>query len=305
MTPRDRLRELVKQAVITAETTFGGDQLRAYQRAIERETSDRARWALEAMLENARIAAARKYPLCDDTGVPHLFLEVGAEVALPAELFLAMQEGVAEGQRALPTRPMGVMGSVVERLSQSGGLSDDPAAVVPPAFVTKPVPGDELRVTVLMLGGGPEIRAKTLRVFHKRSADGVIREAASWAAESAAQLGCTPVIPCIGIGRTHYEATTLMLEALKDGNLDRQSDFETAVTEAVNATGTGPIGLRGSVTALGSFVNVGPARASGVRVVCMRPSCAVDPRRSTFVLKASELSGEATSRGPSPRRRTA
>jgi fumarate hydratase subunit alpha len=297
MTVRDRVRELARAAVITAETTFRADQYGAYQRARERETGDGARWALEAMLANARIAEKKGYPLCDDTGIPHLFLEVGEGVTLAGEVLVALQEGVADGQRALPTRPMGVLGNVAERLSQSGGLSDDPAAVVPPAMVVKVVPGDELRVTLMMMGGGPEIRGKTFRVFHERSAEKVIREAATWAAEAAGQLGCTPIIPSIGIGRTHYEATTLMLEAIKDGDLDRQSDLENLVTDTVNATGTGAIGLGGSVTALGSFVRVGPARASGIRVVCMRPSCAVDPRRATFVLSASDLQ-ERRSGGP-------
>lgn len=289
MTPRERVVELVKNALITAETTFRADQIHAYERAIQQETSPRARWALEAMLENARIAEAKKYPLCDDTGIPHLFVEVGHGITLTGDLLEAMKEGVAAGQRAVPTRPMGVMGNVVERLSQTGGLSEDPAAVIPPAITVKPVAGSELRVTVLMLGGGPEIRAKTFRVYHKRSAETVIQEAAKWAAESAGQLGCTPTIPCIGIGRTHYEATTMMLEALKDGNLDQQSEYEKMVTDTVNATGTGSLGLRGSVTALGSFIGVGPARASGIRVVCMRPSCCVDPRRGTGVLDAVAL----------------
>jgi len=289
MTPREKVVALVKDALITAETTFREDQVRAYQRAILRERHDGSRWVLETMLENARIAAAKTFPLCDDTGIPHLFVEVGSEVCLTGDLLSAMREGVAAGQRALPTRPMSVLGNDAERLAQSGGLSEDPAAVVPPAMVIAPVPGDELRVTVLMLGGGPEIRSRTYRVFHQRSAENVIREAGKWAAEAAAQLGCTPTIPCLGIGRTHYEATTLMLQAMKDGDLDRQSEFETLVTEMVNATGTGSLGLRGTVTALGSFVRVGPARASGVRIVCMRPSCAVDPRRATAVLKAAEL----------------
>ena len=289
MTPREKVVALVKDALITAETTFREDQVRAYQRAILRERHDGSRWVLETMLENARIAAAKTFPLCDDTGIPHLFVEVGSEVCLTGDLLSAMREGVAAGQRALPTRPMSVLGNDAERLAQSGGLSEDPAAVVPPAMVIAPFPGDELRVTVLMLGGGPEIRSRTYRVFHQRSAENVIREAGKWAAEAAAQLGCTPTIPCLGIGRTHYEATTLMLQAMKDGDLDRQSEFETLVTEMVNATGTGSLGLRGTVTALGSFVRVGPARASGVRIVCMRPSCAVDPRRATAVLKAAEL----------------
>ena len=289
MGSRDIVVQRVEAALIEAATTFRDDQLRAYQRAIEAETNEAARWALEAMLENARVAAARGYPLCDDTGIPHLIVEVGAEVTLTGELLAAVKEGVAAGQRALPTRPMGLKGSDEERLSQSGGISDDPAAVVPPAMMLKMVPGDELRITVLLQGGGPEIRSRTFRVFHERSAEKVIREAASWAAEAAPKLGCTPMTPCIGIGRTHYEATTLMLEAMQQGTFDRQNEWERLVTELVNGTKTGSLGLGGSVTALGCFLRVGPQRASGLRHVCMRPACAVDPRRGIAVFKRDEL----------------
>ena len=155
MTVPQRVRELARAAVITAETTFRPDQYRAYERARASETGGGARWALETMLENARIAERKGYPLCDDTGIPHLFLEVGVGVTLGGDVLAALQEGVADGQRALPTRPMGVVGNVAERLSQSGGLSDDPAAVAPPAMIVKVVPGAELRVTLMMLGGGP------------------------------------------------------------------------------------------------------------------------------------------------------
>lgn len=291
MGPYDRVTDLIKEAVITASTTFREDQYRAYQRAIERETHPASRWVLEAMVENARIAAAKKYPLCDDTGIPHLFLEVGAEVTLTGAVLNALREGVAAGQRALPTRPMGLMGSDDQRISQSGGVSDDPAAVVPPNMLVKVVPGGELAVTVLMLGGGPELRSTTYRVFHERSAERVIREAGRWAAEVASKLGCTPTIPQIGIGRTHYEAASLMLEAMKDADFDHQSDWEREVTEMVNATGSGSLGLKGSVTALGSFIKVGPQRASGQRMVCMRPGCSVDIRRATVVFTAQDLRG--------------
>ena len=291
MTPRERVVQAVKSALLTAATTFREDQYRAYQRAIERETKGGSRWAMEAMVENARVAEKKSYPLCDDTGIPHLFVEVGAEIALTGDLLAAMRDGVAEGQRALPTRPMGIKGTDEERLSQSGGLSEDPAAVVPPNMLVKTVPGHELRVTVMMLGGGPEIRAQTYRVFHERSAEKVIREAGKWAMEAAAKLGCSPVSPFVGIGRTHYEATTLMLEAMKEANFDQQNEWETMVAEMVNSTGTGSLGLRGDVTALGAFIKVGPQRASGVRIACMRPGCAVDPRRGTVVLRAAELAG--------------
>jgi fumarate hydratase subunit alpha len=133
------------------------------------------------------------------------------------------------------------------------------------------------------------LRSTTVKVFHERNAEGVIREAGKWAADVASKLGCTPTIPCIGIGRTHYEATTMMLEAMKEGDLDRQNEWEQIVTEMVNASGSGSLGLRGAVTALGSFIRVGPQRASGQRMVCMRPGCSVDVRRATVIVKAREL----------------
>ncbi len=289
MTPYDKIVSAAKEALITAATTFREDQYGAYERAVERETNEPSRWAMEAMIENAHIAAGKKYPLCDDTGIPHVILEVGTEVQLHGNLIAAVLEGVAAGQRVLPTRPMGLKGSDEERLSQRGGLSEDPAAVVPPAIMVRSVPGHELRITVLLLGGGPEIRSQTYRVFHERSAEKVIREAGRWAVEAAAKLGCTPMVPCIGIGRTHYEATTLMLQAMQEGDFDRQNDWEVMVADMVNSTGTGSLGLRGSVTALGSFIKVGPQRASGVRIACMRPGCAIDPRRGTAVLSGAEL----------------
>ena len=289
MRPHEKIVIAVREALIEAATTFRGDQYRAYARAVESESNEASRWAMQAMIENARIAAAKRYPLCDDTGIPHIFLEVGADVPLNGDLLAAVGEGVAEGQRSLPTRPMGLKGNDEERLSQSGGLSDDPGAVVPPAMLLRSVPGDELRITVILLGGGPEIRSQTYRVFHERSAEKVIREAGKWAMEAAAKMGCTPTVPFIGVGRTHYEATTLMLQAMKEGDFDHQSEWEAMVTEMVNSTSTGALGLRGSVTALGSFIKVGPQRASGLRMVSMRPGCAIDPRRGTAVLKAADL----------------
>ncbi len=125
MTPRERVVALARDALITAETMFREDQVRTYRRAILRESHDGSRWVLETLLENARIAAAKTFPLCDDTGIPHLFVEVGSQVCLTGDLLSAIREGVAAGQRALPTRLMGVLGSDPERLSQSGGLSEE------------------------------------------------------------------------------------------------------------------------------------------------------------------------------------
>ena len=81
------------------------------------------------------------------------------------------------------------------------------------------------------------------------------------------------------------EASALMLEAMKEGDLLQQSVWEKKVTEWINAQQVGPLGLGGSTTALGSFIKIGPARASGVRIVSIRPCCCVEPRKATTVLK--------------------
>ena len=91
-------------------------------------------------------------------------------------------------------------------------------------------------------------------------------------------LGCTPSIPAIGIGRTHFEATSLLLKSIAYGNLNNQNEIEKFVTDRLNETQIGPLGLGGNTTVLGSYVNIGNQRASGVRIVSVRPSCFVEPR---------------------------
>ncbi|MCF0226614.1 MAG: fumarate hydratase, partial [Methanobrevibacter sp.] len=143
---------------------------------------------------------------------------------------------------------------------------------------------DTLNVHIIMEGGGPEIRAKTYRVFHKRSYLNVLDNAINWLSDSLEKLGCTPSIPSIGIGRTHYEASSLILKSIAYGNLDNQSELEQYITDKLNKLDIGPMGLGGKTTVLGSFVNIGPQRASGVRIVSVRPSCCVEPRVSKVSL---------------------
>lgn len=85
-------------------------------------------------------------------------------------------------------------------------------------------------------------------------------------------------MPAIGIGRSHFEASTMMLEAMVHGNFAVQSDIEREITDRINQSNVGPLGLQGKTTALATFLKVGPQRASGVRIVCLRLGCCVEPR---------------------------
>jgi fumarate hydratase subunit alpha len=247
------MRAITRDLIVQASTTYRPDQIAAYRLALARTDEGPGRWVLEQLLANADVAGRKQSPLCDDTGIPHLFLELSTESDLGPLPLQAMAEGVRDGLRALPGRAMAVHGNPQQRVEQSAGLGDDPAEVIPPALVLEPAPGPESRLTVLMLGGGPEIRSRTYRVFHERSLKRVLAEAANWAVEGTRLLGCTPSVLAIGIGRTHYEATTLM-------------------------------GLGGGPTVLGTFIRIGAQRASGARIVCLRPGCCMDPRRATRVL---------------------
>ncbi|WP_296807613.1 fumarate hydratase [uncultured Methanobrevibacter sp.] len=106
----------------------------------------------------------------------------------------------------------------------------------------------------------PEIRA-TYRVYHEPSFDVVINEAVNWLEDSLKLLGCTPSIPAIDIGRTHYEASLLMLKAMIYGNLDNPSNEEQYVTEKLNQTNIWPLGFGGKTSVLDTFIKIGNQRA--------------------------------------------
>jgi fumarate hydratase subunit alpha len=277
----DEVKNAVSETLVKASTSFSADQIARYKDAIEKESNDRARWVLELTLKNAETGEKNRLPLCDDTGIPHLFVEIGDDAVLPAGFFRALNEGVAQGLRQLPGRPMAVKGDGADRVTQSKGLFEDPGALEAAPTQIRTIPGDKVKITVLMLGGGPEIRGKTFRVFHQHSMDVVIREMISWAAEGIAKLGCTPSVLAFGIGRTHVEASSMMLEALKEANFDKQDEIETRITSELNKEEVGALGLGGDTSVLGTFIKIGPLRASGIRVVSLRTGCCFDPRRAT------------------------
>lgn len=274
----------VADCLVRAGSTFREDQKEAYRKAIADEDNSNACWVMRQVLDNALVAEQRRSPLCDDTGIPHLFIEVGPNRNVTGELLEQIKEGVALGLRQLPGRPMAIKGNDYARIDQSGGLDEDSGALVPSPILIKPVKEDVLRLTVLMLGGGPAIRGITQRVFHKHSVDVVIEEIVNRATPAVRQLGCSPCVLAVGIGRSQFEATSMMMEAMVYGDFNKQSEFEKKITEKVNEANIGPLGLGGNHSVLATFAKVGPQRASGVRIVALRPCCCFEPRRASVDL---------------------
>lgn len=280
----EKIIACVCDTLVKAGSTFREDKKDAYQRAIDAETNERAKWVLETILENARVAEKNHSPLCDDTGIPHIVLEIGSDTAVTGQMLDAIKEGIAEGLRRLPGRPMGIIGDEGHRIDQSGGLDPDSAGVEAAPILIRRCEENVLRLHILMLGGGPAIRGKTYRVFHKHNTNVVLDEIVEWATEGVAALGCSPCTLAIGIGRSHFEATSMMLQAQVDGKYDIQSEMEQEITRRVNEADIGPLGLHGKTSVIATFMKVGPQRASGVRIVCVRPNCCFEPRIATVEL---------------------
>lgn len=277
--------EKVAKCLVTAGSTFREDQKEAYRKATASENNEASCWVMKQVLKNALVAEKTCGPLCDDTGIPHVYIEVGKNRALTGQMMADIKEGICQGLRQLPGRPMAIKGNDYERIDQSGGLDEDSGALVPSPFLIRECEDDDaLRLTVLMLGGGPAIRGITQRVFHKHSVQTVIDEIVSRAIPAVSQLGCSPCTLAIGIGRSQFEATSLMMEAMAKGNYDVQSEIEKTITERVNESNTGALGLGGNHSVIATFAKIGPQRASGVRIVALRPCCCFEPRRATIEL---------------------
>ncbi len=281
---KNNIVALVRDTLIDAGSTFREDKKQAYKRAIEKETNEKAKWVLQTILDNSTAAQSNRSPLCDDSGIPHLVLEVGENKAVTGKMLDEIKEGVKEGLRALPGRPMGIKGNDSQRIDQSGGLDMDSAGVESAPILLRRCKEDVIRLHILMFGGGPAIRGKTYRVFHKHDTKVVIDEIVDWAKEGVSQLGCTPCTLAVGVGRSHFEATAMMLQAQVDGNYNVQSEMEKEITRRVNEENIGPLGLGGKTSVLATFMKVGPQRASGVRIVCVRPTCCFEPRIATVEL---------------------
>lgn len=275
----------VADCLVRAGSTFREDQKEAYRRAIAQEPGTGSCWVMQQVLDNALVAEKNRGPLCDDTGIPHLFLEVGPNRQVSGELLQFIHAGVEKGLRDLPGRPMAIMGDDMHRIDQSGGLNPDSGALAPSPMIIKNVDEDVLRLTILMLGGGPAIRGITQRVFYKHSVEVVIDEIVNRAVPAVSQLGCSPCTLAIGIGRSQFEATSLMMEAMAKGNYNEQTAFEKTITDRVNESNVGALGLGGKTSVLATFAKVGPQRASGVRIVALRPCCCFEPRRASVELK--------------------
>lgn len=240
-----------------------GDVLAALKRARENEESPVARDVLEKLLENSEIAKAERIPLCQDTGIAVVMLELGQEVHVTGgDLSEAINEGVRQGYDKGYLRKS----TVRQPFSARVNIGDNTPAVIH----TEIVPGDRLKITVMPKGAGSENMTRLAMLPPAQGRQGVIDFVVNTVDESGSNP-CPPVIVGVGIGGTAEQTLLLAKKALLRPVGQPSPDAEVAALEQeilqrVNNLGIGPAGYGGRTTALAVHIEVFPAHIASLPV---------------------------------------
>lgn len=252
----------IKEMCIEANHFLAEDMKCAMKCAAGTESSPLGKQILNQLQENLEIAGQEMIPICQDTGMAVIFLEIGQEVHFEGGLLEdAIQEGVRQGYREGYLRK-----SVVNDPLIRENTNDNTPAVIHYEMV----PGDKVKITVAPKGFGSENMS---RVFMLKPADGVegVKESVLTAVKDAGPNACPPMVVGVGIGGT-FEKCALLAKKALTRPVDERSDIpyvrelEQELLEKINETGIGPGGLGGSTTALAVNINTYPTHIAGLPV---------------------------------------
>ena len=266
------LRDAVARLIVEANYNIPADVLDALRASIAREESPLGRRTLEQLVRNYEVAATERVPVCQDSGVAVVFLEIGQDVHwVGGPLTDAVHAGIREGTQAGYLRKS-VTGDPTRRVKMAGewaaGPTDRPYDVG--VVHIDIVPGAGVRLTVASKGFGAE-NMSAMRMLVP--ADGVpgISDVVVDTVERAGANACPPVIVGVGIGGT-FEAAALLAKKAAFRELTIRhprpdlADLESALLERINALGIGPQGLGGRVTALAVNIEILPTHIAGLPV---------------------------------------
>ena len=257
------LRDTIARLIIEANYNIPDDILQALRDAAIREESEIGRRTLEQLVRNYEIAAAERLPVCQDSGVAVVMLEVGQDVHwIGGSLQEAIFDGVREGTKAGYLR-WSVTGDPTRMLKTAGG--DTPAVIH-----TDLVPGADVKITFASKGFGAE-NMSALKMFVP--ADGVpaITDFVLDTVDRAGANACPPIVVGVGVGGTFETAALLAKKAvLRPINVRHPRPdlcrLEGELLERVNELGIGPQGLGGRVTALAVNIEVYSTHIAGLPV---------------------------------------
>lgn len=252
----------IKEMCIEANHFLSPDMEGAMKNAVQCEKSPLGKQILEQLQENLQIAGDDMIPICQDTGMAVIFMEIGQDVHFEGgNLEDAIHEGVRQGYIEGYLRK-----SVVADPLFRENTKDNTPAVIHYEIV----PGEQVKITVAPKGFGSENMS---RVFMLKPADGMegVKEAILTAVRDAGPNACPPMVVGVGIGGTFEKCALLAKKALtrpvnQHSEIPYVEEMEKELLEKINGTGIGPGGLGGTVTALAVNINVYPTHIAGLPV---------------------------------------
>jgi fumarate hydratase subunit alpha len=250
-----RVTEAVAKLAIDACNYLGDDVVAFFEKAAKREESETGRDILTQLLENAKLAGDTDRPLCQDTGLAVVFLEVGQDVHLVGG---SLEEAVNEGylRKSAVADPVGARKNTADN--------------TPAMLHTRIVPGDKVRVIVAPKGGGAENMSAIGMLKPSQGRQGAI----DFIVDTVSKAGpnpCPPIVVGVGLGGTFekaaYMAKHALLREVGSANPEpRLAELEDELEKRCNALGIGPAGLGGTVTVIDVFVEELPAHIASMPV---------------------------------------
>ena len=239
------------------------DVLAALKKAGEKEESPVSRDVLDRILENVEIAGKEQIPLCQDTGLSIVWLELGQEVHITGgDLYAAVNEGVRQGYANGYLRKSVVTQPFSARVNTKDNTPAD--------IWTEVVPGNKLKITVMPKGGGSENMSRLTVLSPSQGRQGIIDFVVNRVDESGSNP-CPPVIVGVGIGGTTEKTMMLAKKALlrKVGEPSPDpeiAELEKEILRRINNLGIGAMGYGGTVTALAVHAETFPCHIASMPV---------------------------------------
>lgn len=258
----DEITKNIKEMCIQANHYLSADMDAAMKHAADTEQSELGKKILHQLQDNLKIADEEMIPICQDTGMAVIFLEVGQDVHFEgAAIENAVNEGVRQGYTEGFLRKS-VVGDPLIREN----TKDNTPAVIHYSIV----PGDQVNITMAPKGFGSENMS---RVFMLKPADGIegVKHAILTAVKDAGPNACPPMVVGVGIGGTFEKCALLAKQALtrpvdEHSDIPYVKDLEEEMLSKINQLGIGPGGLGGTTTALAVNINTYPTHIAGLPV---------------------------------------